>query len=132
MADDGMLGTIGDVAGDVLETVGEEVKKIGKTAVSQITGRPQDQNAPAASDLKAMQKGDRQFSQKGEAEVKAKIAQIYAEYAAKRAREQKQEAAVQQQQEQEKTQVLEQAKKQEVITTPVAKTRAEIKNYGAE
>lgn len=129
MADDGIGSVVGDIAG----AVGEELKKIGKTAVSQITGKPGDgQSQVSAQDLKTLKAQDQKFSKKGEAEVKAKIAQIYAEYAAKKAREQKQEATVQQQQEQEKTQVLEQARKQEVITTPIAKTRAEIKNYGAE
>lgn len=123
---------IGGIAGDIAGAFGEELKKIGKTAVSQVTGKPQDQGTAIVADLKAMQKGDRQFSKQGEAEVKAKIAQIYAEYAAKRAKEQKQEQLVQERQEEQRKLEVGEIKKQEMADPSIAKTRPEIKNYGAE
>lgn len=129
MADDG----IGGIAGDIAGAFGEELKKIGKTAVSQITGKPGDQQSQvSAQDLKTMAASDKKFSKKGEAEVKAKIAQIYAEYAARRAKEQKQEQLVQERQEEQRKLEVGEIKKQEMVSPEVAKTRAEIKNYGAE
>lgn len=127
--DDGIGGIVGDVAG----VFGEELKKIGKTAVSQITGKPGDQQSQvSAGDLKTIVASDKKFSKKGEAEVKAKIAQIYQEYALKRAKEQKQEQLVQERQEEQRKLEVREIKKQEMADPSIAKTRAEIKNYGNE
>ena len=128
MADDGVGGVVGDIAG----AFGEELKKFGKTAVSQVTGKPQDQGTATVVDPKAMAKSDKEFSKQGEAEVRARIAQIYQEYAAKRAKEQKQEQLVQNRKEEQGKLEVGEVKKQEMADPSIAKTRAEIKNYGAE
>lgn len=119
------------ILGDIAEAVSDGFKKFGKSAVSQVTGTLQDQGTMTAADLKAMAKSDKEFSKNGEAEVKAKIARIYAEYAQKRAQEQQQQTLAKQQQGQEKSQI-EEVKKEEMKNPIVERAKAEIKNYGAE
>lgn len=119
----------GGSAGD--ETAISEIKDFGKTFLGQITG----QVAPSdSSSITKMAKEDKKFSEVESAKVKAKISQIYQEYAAKRDREEQQKEMLQKQQEEQTKQIEEQKKKQEIDATnpAIAKTRAEIKNYGAE
>lgn len=110
-----------------------EFKKILQTAGSQITG-----HAPTfeADQIAKMAKKDEEFSNTEAAAVRARISQIYQEYAAKRAKEQKQKQLEEQQKEQEKAQVAQigEKKKQEEMDVAVAqaKAKAEVKNYGAE
>lgn len=175
MDDVGSRGDIGEevtgIAADVAKGVAGEFKKIGKTAVSQITGSktqplqssqtlpsqgPQAQNkdfsllseikkagqavgsqitgaAPSMADVGKMQKKDQQFSQQEIEAVRAKVRQIYQEHVQKRAQEKQQKAMVKQKEEQEKAREIEQIKRvAEPLSPQVAKTRAEIKNYGAE
>ena len=161
------------VAGDVGTAVVGELKKMGKTATGQITGKS-TQSAPSSAffqskapkggsetllsqigqfgqmasgqisgrmadltnaDIAKMAKGDDQFSETAQAEVRAKIKKIYEEYAVKRAREEEQRQLLEQQQDQEKKKldVSKAARKQQgQVNSAIAKTRAEIKNYGAE
>lgn len=130
----------GSVVSDVVETAGHagggilgELKKIGQTAVSQITGQGQTQ-PPTADDLDKLKKSDEKFRKEGQAEVQARIRAIYDEYEARR---KKQEMAAKQQQ----AQIGEQKEKQEELLgkqqkdmpiSAIEKTKAEIKNYGAE
>jgi len=106
----------------------DELKKFGQTATSQVTG-----HEPAISDkqVKAMAKSDEAFSKQESALVAAKIKQIYADYAAKRAQEEKQEEVVVKQQEEMKEEQKKEIKKEET-NVAIQKTRPEIKNYGAE
>src|SRR3990167_302615 len=51
MGDDGIIGEIADVAGGVVAAVGDELKKFGKSAASQVTGSqasPQKTAQPSA------------------------------------------------------------------------------------
>lgn len=110
-----------------------EFKKILQTAGSQITGHPVQETG----DLSKMAQKDKDWSNKEAAAVAARINQIYQEYAAKRAQEEKQKAAMEQQkEEQKKAQEVqfEEKKKQQSMDIAVAqgKASAEIKNYGAE
>lgn len=168
-----IAGEVVHVAGNVGTAVVGELKKVGKTATGQITGKT-TQPAPLSplsqtkvikggsetlmgqigqfgrtasgqisgqmpdlmnADIAKMAKSDELFSETARAEVRAKIKRIYEEYAAKRAREEQQRQLLEQQQEQEmnKLEVSKLAKKQQEEVNPaIAKTRAEIKNYGAE
>lgn len=105
-----------------------ELKKLGQSATSQATGH---EPPPSKGDVKAMAKSDDAFSKKESAVVAAKIKQIYAEYAAKKAQEGKQEEMVEKQQEEAKEEQKKEIKKEET-NAAIQKTRAEIKNYGAE
>lgn len=108
----------------------DEIKDFGKSFLAQITGHTD----VAGGEVAKMAKADNKFSQVESAKVKAKINQIYQEYAAKRAKEQQQQTLAKQQQEKEKVVQLQKEKKQEGMDVAIAqaKTRAEIKNYGAE
>lgn len=174
--DDGIVGEVLDVVGDVAGAVGGELKKFGKSAASQVTGTgstsaPTTSKQPSAitggddagsgiggefkkilqtagsqvtghvptldaEQLAKMAKNDEEFSTQEAAAVKAKIDQIYQEYAAKRAREEQQRQVQEQQQEQQKQEIatLADKKKQDEMDVVVAqaKAKAEIKNYGAE
>lgn len=114
-------------AGD--QSAEDVVRGFGKSFTSQITGHTD----LTSGDITKMVKADTEFSKVESEKVKAKIKQIYQEYAAKRAREQQQQVAAKQQEEQTK-QLVEQNKTEEMIASnpAIAKTRAEIKNYGAE
>lgn len=108
----------------------EEVKGFGKSVLDQITGHT-DQTQ---GDIAKMAKADNKFSQVESEKIKAKINQIYQEYAAKRAKEQQQQETLAKQQEEQTKQIVEQKKKEEMVAAnpAIAKTRVEIKNYGAE
>ncbi|MBI2326690.1 hypothetical protein HYU92_00050 [Candidatus Curtissbacteria bacterium] len=176
MDDSGSGGDITDevagIAADVAKGLGGGFKKIGKTAVSQITGAknqplqtsqtPKSSGPPAQKkdfsllseikkagqtvgaqitgaappspiDLGKMQKKDQEFSQQEIEAVRAKVRQIYQEYAARKAQERKQAEMVEQKEQEQKGREIEQIKRvKEPISPQIAKTRAEIKNYGAE
>jgi hypothetical protein len=106
-----------------------ELKKFGQSAQGQVSGQ-----APTDGEIAQMVKADDEFSEQEGAAVRAKIASIYAEHAARRKREK-------QIQEQQQTQ-LDQAKKEQQgviqvkrsqeVNPMVERAKAEIKNYGAE
>ena len=114
------------VSTDSDHSILSEFKKFGQTAIGQITGHGQEAN------ISAMKKKDDEASRQEYREIKSKIDQIYAQYAARRAREQKQQELIQVRQEEEQQKQLVEIKKKEVPRADIAKTRAEIKNYGAE
>jgi len=162
MPDDGILGDIGETIGEAAGAVAGELKKFGKSATSQVTGpdktktpkSPPAEPTSAKGELKKlgstifgqvtghdqgaqvaqMAKADKEFSKKESDLIAQKIKQIYAAHAARRAQEQKQKEAIEVQKEQQQVIFQEQAKKQEDLSAnpAIAKTRAEIKNYGAE
>ena len=103
----------------------DEFKLLGKSAAAQISGHTDDAN------LATLAKKDKEFSKAAEAQVKARIASLYEEYAAKKAREQQQQVLVEKQQEEVNAQQETEVKKQQT-NSAIQKTRAEIKNYGAE
>ena len=130
----------GSIASDVAEVAAHagggflgELKKIGQVAVTQITGSPQTQT-PTAQDVTKLSDKDKKFSEAAQAEIQARIKAIYEEHAARRRKEEmakrQQEAQIEQQEEGR----AELAKKQEksVPLAAIEKTKAEIKNYGAE
>ncbi len=125
---------VSDVAESAVQAGGgflDELKKIGQTAVSQVIGnQPQ---APTADDVAKLDKKDQEFKKEAIPEVQARIQEVYEEYAAKRKKEemltrQQSEAVAVQKKE------LEEVRKKEIdqANPAIAKTRAEIKNYGAE
>ena len=108
----------------------DDVGDFGKSFLGQITGHVSDVGEEQIAELA---KKDSKFSNVESAKVKQKINQIYAQHAAAKAREQQQEEVVEEQQEEQEKQLAEEQKKEDLSTNPsVAKTRAEIKNYGAE
>ncbi|MBI4037571.1 hypothetical protein HY382_00825 [Candidatus Curtissbacteria bacterium] len=104
-----------------------ELSKLAKGTTSQVSGKVQS--------VGEMAKADDEFSKREAEAVKLKIAKIYEEHAARRKREEEARRQEVLQKEQQKkqidTQALEQ-KKQDFVNPAVAKTRAEIKNFGAE
>ena len=109
-----------------------ELKAVGKTMGSQIAG---SSKTDAEADVESMKKKDDEFS-KSEAEaIRAKVDQIYKEYAQKKVAEEqkkKEEEMRQQEEKRQKREEIQQLKKLDQSNPAVAKTRAEIKNYGAE
>lgn len=110
--------------GDDDHSILTEFKKLGQAAMGQVTGHEQ------AAALSAMKKKDDEASKREYTAVSAKIKQVYAQYAAKRAKEQKQEEAIEQHRQQQKQ--LAEIKQKEEPRADIQRTRAEIKNYGAE
>ena len=111
------------------QTAVDEVKGFGKSFLGQITGHMD----AVGADIAKMAKADNKFSKIESEKIKARINQIYAEHTAKRVREQQQKEVVENQQEEIKAAQQQQQKKEELGVNPaIAKTRAEIKNYGAE
>lgn len=162
-------GSLLDVVGDIAGSVGGELAKIGKSAVSQIGGKQTDSPSPVKpsdvaktgdspgeikkagqaigaqimggggaqtdAQVAAMAQKDKEFSQAGVDQVRAKVKQIYEEHAARKAREKQEQEAVREQQEEQKKLEVEQLKKQEKkspVNPAIDRSRAEIKNYGAE
>ena len=128
---EGILSSVKSVAGSVVAAVGEELTKVGQTAMGQVTGKTQ---APSADEIANLAKKDKNFSKKGEVEVKARIKAVYQEYAAKQKKAQMKEEAQKQQAEQQQEEVaeLENQQKSEELNVQVERSKAEIKNYGAE
>lgn len=109
-------------------SLGEELKMLGQDAISQITGHP----VSSSEHLAKLAKADEEFSQKEQEAIRARIKQIYEEYRLKHGRQKQQEKMIEAKQEEQKKAELSQVKKQEAPRADIAKTRAEIKNYGAE
>lgn len=107
-----------------------ETKKFGLNILSQVAGTKH-----SYSEIEQMQKADEEFSSSAHSQLRDKVNAIYASHSQK----QKQEAENRRQQEEQvkqerKQQELESRKKShESWESPaIAKTRAEIKNFGAE
>ena len=128
---------IGSQATEAASAIGgtlvEEIKKFGESFLSQAFGS--GQKIPSEDELKKMTKNDDTFKKQPEAEVQAKIRAIYEEHQA-RLRKRKLEEEEEKKQEEEARKVAElnqlRVQKQELANVAIAKTRAEIKNYGAE
>lgn len=103
-----------------------ELSKLAKSATGQVSWN---------RDLNDMAKADEDFSKREAEAIKVKIARLYEEHAAKRKQEEEarkqQEIQIEQQKTQMKVQTLEQ-KKHDFVNPAIARSRAEIKNYGAE
>lgn len=108
-----------------------EFKKLGKSATSQVSG-----NEDVGQDaLSKMTKKDKDFSDVEYAAVRAKVKQIYEEYEAKKKKEEamlKQQKGVVEEQKKEVEELQQEKKKEEFIDPAIQRSRAEIKNYGAE
>lgn len=131
MSDDSnIIGDIAEGIGAASSVIADELGKLGKSAASQIS--PQSQPQSSSDDITQLAEKDKEFSKKEAAVVQGRINRIYQEYAAKRAKEQKQQEMVQNQQEIQKDREIQEIKKQQTINPAIAKSRAEIKNYGAE
>lgn len=106
----------------------DNFKKFGQSVTAQATG---GQQSMSDDDIKSLVKKDNDFSKKESAAVRARINRVYEEYAAKRAREKQQQEMAEKQKEEVK-EVQEKEIKKEESNVAIQKTRAEIKNYGAE
>ncbi|MDO8486878.1 MAG: hypothetical protein Q7S45_01090 [Candidatus Curtissbacteria bacterium] len=123
---------VGSVIGDVLGEVGSEIKEIGKSVVGQVTGS-QNKQAPTDDDIVSMGKKDKEFSEQGQEEVKARIAAIYAQHSQKRKRKEMAEEQQVKQAEAQKSELTREQKRQSMdVTVAQTKANAEIKNMGAE
>lgn len=111
------------------DTPVDELKKFGGSFAKQLFGGAG--SGGQEEQLAKMKKTDDDFSKQESGVIRAKIANIYKEYAQKRANEKKQEVVVEKQEEQQK-QELKEVKKEEMTNRAIQQTRAEIKNYGAE
>ena len=122
-----------EVAGQAGSGFLGELKKIGQTAVSQITGSQQTQ-IPTADEVKKLDKNEQEFKKEAIPEVQARIRRIYEEYAARRRKEEiakkQQEAQIGEQKEKQEELLGKQQK--DMPISAIEKTKAEIKNYGAE
>ena len=131
--DDGgsIVSDVAEAAAHVVGSLLGEIKKIGQTATSQMTGS--QSQTPTADDVAKLQKNEQEFKKDAIPEVQARIQAIYAEYAAKKKKEQMM-AEQQTEAVEEQKQELNEAKKQQIDQSnpAIAKNRAEIKNYGAE
>lgn len=133
-----------NAVGDVAETTTSagsafvnELKKIGQTAFSQILGTHPTDQIPNKDELAEMAKKDEKFSIEEQAKIQAKIRAIYEEFEAmkKKRLQEKEQVEKLQEEEVKKLEELneERVKEQELAVNPaIEKTRAEIKNYGAE
>lgn len=111
----------------------EELKKVGQSAGAQISGHTDSGNQ--VGDIDSMKKHDDDSSKVEFESIRARVDQIYREHAQKRAAEEqsKREAVLKEQEKKEQKRAeIRQLKKIEPPNPAVAKTRAEIKNYGAE
>ena len=109
--------------------VADEAKKFSKTFLDQILGR--EGKTPSEEDVATKDKKDKQFSETAYNEL---VRQMYEIHRAKR----KKELELEKKREQDEAQAEKMAevnqlrRVKEVIRPEVAKTRAEIKNFGAE
>ncbi|MDZ4209567.1 MAG: hypothetical protein U1C56_00140, partial [Candidatus Curtissbacteria bacterium] len=108
-SDDNSSGTKGKHS-DYDYSLFGELKKFGQSATSQVSGH---EPPISEGDVRAMAKSDDAFSKKESAAVAAKIKQIYAQYAAKSAHEEKQEEMVEKQKEEMKVEQKKEIKKEE-------------------
>src|SRR3972149_9783421 len=111
MDDDGFISDAAEAAAHVGGSLLGEIKNIGQTAVSQMTGN--QSQTPTVDDVAKLDKKEQEFKKDAIPEVQARIQAIYAEYAAKKKKEQmmaeQQTEAVEEQKEE-----LEEAKKQQI------------------
>ena len=111
----------------------DELKKVGQTAGAQISGHTD--SAGQDFDIDARKKHDEESSKAEFESIRSKVDQIYREHAQKRAAEEqkkKEEAMKVMEHKKQKREEIQQLKRIEGPNPAVAKTRAEIKNYGAE
>lgn len=109
-----------------------ELKKVGQTAGSQIFG---GQAEKSDEEVSSMKKKDEEFSKTELESIRGKVDQIYREHAQRRAAEEqkkKDQALKEMEEKRRRREEIRQLEKKEPVNPAVAKTRAEIKNYGAE
>jgi len=109
----------------------DELKKMGRSVTAQVSGA-EDLTGEQVSE---MAKKDEEFSKQEADALKARIAKIYEEYRAKKKQmdEEIKSKLAQEEQHQKEGEVLMQKNEEVSLNNPaIAKTRAEIKNYGAE
>jgi len=116
--------------------IADEFKKLGSTILSQIIGSSDNADLKH-HEIKELAKDDREFSKAARAEVTARVKAYYDEYYAmnKKKQELQDEQKEKQKEEEKKLEELNEKKvsrDQLIISSEIAKTRAEIKNYGAE
>lgn len=124
-----------DTSGDNLRG-----KKSGKKADLSVIGELSNFAKSAASQvsegkvLEEMKASDAEFSEREAGVVRAKIARVYEEHAAKRKQEEevKKQQEVQVEAQKKQTEQLKKTEQNDEVNPAVAKSRAENKNYGAE
>lgn len=109
----------------------DELKKMGRSVTAQVSGA-EDLSGEQVSE---MAKKDEEFSKQEADALKARIAKIYEEYQAKKKQmdeELKRKLAEKEQHQEEGEKLMQQNEAASFANPAIAKTRAEIKNYGAE
>ncbi len=130
-----ILEGIKDVAGDVAGALGQELKKVGHTAASQVSGKAPlpAPGWPSRQEVSKLDKKDKEFSEEAQTEVRSRINAIYAEHAVRQKKLAMQQDQQQSAQAGQKQQILQLKKKEAMdVSLAKAKSNAEIKNYGAE
>lgn len=118
--------------------VADEIKRLGKTALSQMFGGSTQKGAPVSSDadIKKMKEEDDQFSEKEYLELRRKIQAIYDEYSAQRAREKEEKKQEEEEKKARQLERLYEMRKGPIgadVKTAVSKGSAETgRNWGAE
>lgn len=109
----------------------DELKKLGRSATAQVSGA-EDFTTDQISD---MAKKDEEFSKQEADVLRAQIAKIYEEYQAKKKQideEVKRKLVGEEVRQKEANELMEKNGEASFANPAIAKTRAEIKNYGAE
>lgn len=128
---------VGGVVSNAGGSIVNELKKIGQTAFSQILGTHPTDQIPDKDELAEMARKDEKFSIEEQAKIHAKIKAIYEEFEAMKKKKDQEKEQVEKVQEEEAKKLEElneeRVKEQELTVNPaIQKTKAEIKNYGAE
>ena len=109
----------------------DELKKMGSSVTAQVSGAEDF----TAEQVSQMAKKDEEFSKQESDVLRTRIAKVYEEYQAKKKQidEEIKSKLTQEEQHQKEGEVLMQKNEEASFANPaIAKTRAEIKNYGAE
>lgn len=114
----------------------QELKNIGKSAFSQLLGHS-DNSDLKHGDIKELAKGDDKFSEAAAAEQQAKVRAVYADYYAKKKKQE--QLALQREEQERQAEKMEHVNEERVaagqmgVSPQIAKTRAEIgRNFGQE
>lgn len=109
----------------------DELKKMGRSVTAQVSGA-EDLSGEQVSE---MAKRDEEFSSQETEAVRARIAKVYEEYRMKKEQmdeEMKRKMAQEEQHQKEGEELMQKNEEASFANPAIAKTRAEIKNYGAE
>jgi len=131
-----VAGEVAQAAHHASSGIFDEFKKLGSSFLGQIVGSSPNADLKH-NEIKDLAKGDKEFSEVASAEVAARVKAYYEQYyqLQKKRKEQLEEKEESKEEEEKKMEELNEervAKGQMGVGAEIAKTRAEIKNYGAE